>query len=444
MLIIRSLFFQPPNSIAENRLSPKPEISSPLSLESCIAAALKNNPNIKAEESEAKAATDEKDIAKSSRLPLVQIKGTGGRYLDDQRLIPARSNGEAGVFSPDIGDIGLVLKIPLFSGGKIINSIKASELNESAFIYRLSRSKQELIFNVTSIYYTILGREKQLESLLFSLDVLKNDRKRINALIEVQKAARVDLLRMDVRLAKVEQAKVKVVNEINLAWRILYNLMGIRTKCDNVCPKLKALLTPVPPIPDPANAFESALKNRPDLLAKQAQVQAQSYRVNAARGERLPQIQIEGSYGYRFASNASSQPDNTDTAEDRGVIGLNLEIPVFDGGRITSQINRDNHKYLAIKEELNGLSLQIQKEVESAMFSMQSALQRVNTQETAITQAKEALRIEQEKYALGKGTILDVLDAQNALLEIETEYYQALAEYHISIAQFRLATGEIL
>ena len=60
----------------------------------------------------------------------------------------------------------------------------------------------------------------------------------------------------------------------------------------------------------------------------------------------------------------------------------------------------------------------------------------------SIEQAEESLRIEREKYELGKGSITDVLDAQAALLEAQTVYYNALADYNSSVAQWRLAIGE--
>ncbi|RLB14308.1 MAG: TolC family protein, partial [Deltaproteobacteria bacterium] len=52
------------------------------------------------------------------------------------------------------------------------------------------------------------------------------------------------------------------------------------------------------------------------------------------------------------------------------------------------------------------------------------------------------LRIEQEKYQLGKGSIIDVLDAQSALLNAQTNYYRSLADYRTARAQLRLAVGE--
>ncbi len=71
-----------------------------------------------------------------------------------------------------------------------------------------------------------------------------------------------------------------------------------------------------------------------------------------------------------------------------------------------------------------------------------SAQQRVRFTQKAIEQAKESFRIESEKYDLGKGSITDVLDAQAAMLDAQTNHYRALSEYNIALAQLGLATGE--
>jgi len=57
-------------------------------------------------------------------------------------------------------------------------------------------------------------------------------------------------------------------------------------------------------------------------------------------------------------------------------------------------------------------------------------------------QAEESLQIEREKYDLGKKSITNVLDARSALVDSQTNYYRALADYNTALAQFRLAVGE--
>jgi outer membrane protein TolC len=79
--------------------------------------------------------------------------------------------------------------------------------------------------------------------------------------------------------------------------------------------------------------------------------------------------------------------------------------------------------------------------VETALLNVNSSRERVLATEKAIEQAQESLRIEREKYDLGKGAIVDVLDAQSALLDSQTNYYRALADYDTAWAQLRLAVG---
>lgn len=412
-------------------------------LTTCIEIALVHNPRLQTDQNNKDAAAFDKQMVQGTRWPSFQAKAGGTFYLDDQRLTSARYNGETGVFGSDIEEMGVVLRMPLYTGGRILNSIQAAHLNELAAGNQFSRSRQELIFNVTSAYYTILGRQKQLESVKFSRNVLNKNKTRIKALIAAKKASRVDLLRVDVRLAQIEQTWVGINNEIHIAWRILYNLMGVQTEFGKELSELKGQLVPIPQMPDSKGAFTSALEERPDFKALLNKVEVQKSLLSSSRGKRLPQIYMEGFYGYRYMADPSDQPDGTDDFEDRGSIGLSLSIPIFEGGSIQAEIRRETARVLAVEQELRSLRLQIQKEVETAIFNMRSALQRVNTQETAIAQARDALRIEQEKYGLGKGTILDVLDAQNAMLEIETDYYRAAAEYHIANAQFNLTKGDL-
>jgi outer membrane protein len=90
---------------------------------------------------------------------------------------------------------------------------------------------------------------------------------------------------------------------------------------------------------------------------------------------------------------------------------------------------------------LRRLELQVRLEVETALLNITSARERIEAAGKALTQAEESLRIEREKYDLGKGTIIDVLDAQSALLDAQTNYYRALADLNIAHASLALATG---
>jgi len=122
---------------------------------------------------------------------------------------------------------------------------------------------------------------------------------------------------------------------------------------------------------------------------------------------------------------------------------LGMNIPVFSGGYISAKIKKEKAAEAAAAERLNQLELQIQLDTETAILNIGSSCKRVRATEKSITQAKESLRIERERYEFGKGSIIDVLEAQSALLNAQMNYYNSLAAYKTAQAQYALAIGEI-
>jgi len=127
-----------------------------------------------------------------------------------------------------------------------------------------------------------------------------------------------------------------------------------------------------------------------------------------------------------------------------GSIGVGVAIPLFEGGRVVAKVSEERATLAAAQERLRKLELQIRQDVETAFLDIRSSSERVKALDKSIEQARESLRIERQKYDLGMGSITDVLDAQSALLQSETNYYRALADLHSAIARLKYATGEQL
>jgi outer membrane protein TolC len=277
-------------------------------------------------------------------------------------------------------------------------------------------------------------------------------------MVSVDKAARVDVLRTEVRIADLDQRIVRERNVLEIQKRVLATLMGGATGGPiEVKGELQLGLS----TPDLDTALAMAYSERGDYRAARASLDAQAMKVNSARGAKWPRISLDGSFGMRAAAGindngvaytkrlneAGQKPlrgpwPNPDSNLPVGSIGVVMDYPLFDGGRISSQISEQEAKLAAAQQLLRKLELQIRLDVETALLNVSSARQRVQATQKAIEQSKESFRIEQQKYDLGKGSITDVLDAQSAMLDAETNYYRALAEYNIAVAQMGLATGE--
>lgn len=405
---------------------------APLTLDRCIEVALANNPELAATGREVSAAGFRVDQARAQRWPALNAEGGYNRFRDPQRLIQARFNGEPGIFDEDLARGDFTIRMPLFTGGRIVNEIAASELLRQAEENRLARTGEELVFNVSSFFYAILGQRKVIQSLEFSVSAMDEHLKRVNALLAAEKAAKVDLLRTEVRLADLRQSLVKEQNVLAVQKRALASLLGLDYDTERF--GLEGKLTFEDVSLDATALMAQALIARPDYSAARARLEAQGHRVDVARAGHLPTLSVAGNYGLR--SNLSSDEG------DVGNIGLGVTFPLFEGGRVMAKVEEERATLAAAQERLRKLELQIRQDVETAVLDVRSASERVKALAKAIDQGRESLRIERQKYELGMGSMTDVLDAQSALLQAETNYYRAMADFRTALARLDFATGK--
>ena len=123
---------------------------------------------------------------------------------------------------------------------------------------------------------------------------------------------------------------------------------------------------------------------------------------------------------------------------------LSLDLPIFRFGRTRAAVRSAQAQWEAAQRREESLWSRIRLEVESALLKIEADLVRAETTAKAVAQAQEALRIEEEKYALGKGTLTDLLDAQAALLEAQTQDHETWVAGNIAVAELHLAMGDQL
>lgn len=412
-----------------------------LVLDEIIDLALQHNPGIKAQKYRTESASAGWREARGRRLPHVSAEGTAGRYIDDQRLVGARSPGEPGTWSEDQFGADLVLELPLFTGGQLINRASAARLLSEASFNRLGRTREETVFNVTSTFYAILEQRQVIDSLRFSRKAVARQKEKIQDMIDVQKGVKVDLLRIRVRLSDIEQQIITEENRLDALHRLLANQMGMETEQKRL-PVKGELRFEAAGLPAEVS-WQTLYERRQDYQALQNEVVAAEKTLAAARGEYWPQLNLRGTYGGRWAAGDPVEQAGASDSEDVGSIGLQMEMPLFAGGEISARTAQARADQNALEERLRDLKLQIRLEVQNARDAVRADTKRVQTTQAAIAEAKEALDIEQTKYDLGKGTIVDVLDAQDALLRAQTNHARAMAAYNTDRARLALAEGKI-
>ncbi len=411
-----------------------------LTLDEALAIALRRNPDVAEAQSRLEEAEARLQAVRAGRRPTLRGRGTVDHWTEDQRLFPATRNAEAGTFGAQVLGAELAARLPLYTGGRLSGETDSADWNRRAATDQLIRVRETLVFQVTALFYDLLAQDEVLRSLEAAVGSMDEQQRSIQALVEAEKAARVDLLRAHVRRAELYERQVRERTHRTVQQRAWAALLGLE---DAAAPEAQGLLPThaITGCPDAAVCTHQALAQRADYRAAQAAVSGAEASVRSARAGYRPTLSAQASFGARW------MPDPSESSEDHatvGRIGLVAEIPLFDGHLTGAKVAEQAARQRGTQERLRKLELLIRFEVETALAEIAAARERVQTSRQAVAQAEETFRIMREKYDLGKGTLSDVLDAQTALVSAQTRQTRALADLAVADARRQLAVGGLL
>lgn len=402
-----------------------------LTLDEGISATRAGNPDLHAARAETDAAAARVRQARSALLPSLGVHAGYEHYSDPQRILPPHGGGDPGVFADRLGRAEAVVSLPLFTGGRSLNGMRVAVHAREAQQLRSERLDEELVFTVSLLYHTIHGLDKRVQAFEQSIEAMQAQRRRVAAMLEAKKAARVDVLRTDVRVAQLHRQLLAVRNERAALRTRLASLMAADIAGRPLAPF--SAVDSTPPNIDRDTLLVQALRNRGDFLAAREQLEAQARRVDIARGAFVPALSAKAGYGVRSDLSGDYEPG--------GSVGVTLSIPLFEGGRNGAKVAEERALLSARQSRMESLRLRIDAEIESALHDIASARRQLASARTAIEAAREGLRIEKIKYEQGKGTISEVLDAQAELLVAQTDRDEAGAALLIALARLHFVTG---
>lgn len=402
-----------------------------ISLSECVRASVAANHPMLAREAEAAAARERASGSRAARMPSLYLQ-TGLLHTGDPlRLGPATGNNQPGVFTRDTWQAALGVSVPLYTGGRLSAQENAARLLAEAADADLEYARQALAARIVALYQDVLALRTTIRSLDQSRSTLAAQSERIRALIDQEKAAEVDFLRLSVRLASVDQFAIEARNRIAIAKATIFVLMGREPSADwTPADTLK-----MPPVSREIEvASLSAL--RADEIAAQARAAAANEQIAAARSGYRPNIDAVAGYGTRGDFHSGAH-------EESGFVGVQLTWNIWDFDRTRARVAEAEANQQVFAEAATEAALQRRLERSNAEASLRSATAKIEASRLAVEQSQESLRIEQRKYDLGQGTITDVLDAQSAAVESESLRARALADHTTALAARDLALGTI-
>ena len=269
-----------------------------------------------------------------------------------------------------------------------------------------------------------------------ALDQAKQNLDRSEALLEVGSATRADVLKARVRHSNTRLGLIQARNAVELTREDLAKLLNMReSRQVAVDTSMTIMLVE----PDEQDEISFALANRPDLRSLGHTIRATRADVSGARSGWLPTIGANFSYLW----NDREMADNLNFFKNEyqwsvtGYVSINL----FDRFRTASNVRTARANERIAEYDLENARLDAVREIKSLLFSIREARERIDVATETVEQAMEDLRLADERFRVGAGTMLETIDAQVALTQAKADVIEAKCDYLIAVADLSRATG---
>lgn len=376
-----------------------------ISLQQAVEQALKCNPTIAAGQLSAAAACE------SAR---------GARALTNPELLVAPTViGEGG------SDSAALFLQPLEINGARTARSRIAAGEASAASYDSEAVRRDTTLQVKHLYWGLAEAQEVVKLNEENVAYLEALDKAIRKQVEVGKIPGSQTIKSDVELSRARQeldrARLEQANA-RAALAAVLNCPADRdlSASDPLACRRMAI--------DRAALVSAALKSRPEVLAKSAQVEASRGRISAARARRIPDLALQ------------ARKESFDGG-DSGV-AISVTLPLLDWGSAKADKRSAQIESAAKLKELEAARTAVVLDVEQAVQALDTATRVVKEYEGGILDKSTQLAaMAQKGYEKGAMNYLDVLEAQRTLRSVRTEYFSALAAHAKSVAKLEWAAG---
>jgi len=350
-------------------------------------------------------------------------------------------NNQLSVIYPDIPDnyrTRLDVQWPLYTGGRLDALERAARIEATASADEVAAARADLTLDITRVYWNLVTSRESLrvvEESVARIDMhLRDVRNQLAAgLLPPNDVLTVEAQQSRQRMLAIQARAMAEVAEAELA-----KLVGAPpgTRID------PAFATDVPTAaPAPIDALvEAARRQRPERALLVKRVSAATERAAAAAAGRRPVVAVGGGVDYArpnphiFPREGAWRP-----SWDASV---NVNWPLFDGGRTGSEIAEARALARALEERLADFDASLAVELRQRLNEVTSSRAAIDAASDAVRSATEARRVLGERFAAGVATSTDVLDAQVALLQADLDRTQAIASARFADARLSRALGQ--
>ena len=385
------------------------------SLNDALRRAYQNNPDLRAERSRQRATDELVPTAKSGWRPRVVVNQSITQTWSDNSAIPNTSNLSE--------NMNIQLSQPLFQGFKTVEGIKAAKAQVEAGRQNLLAIEQNVLFQAVNVYAAVIRDRQVLQVRQRNVVNLQKQVKGAASRFEVGEVTRTD----------VSQAKAQLSAAQAGAALAKANLEASTAQYVAIVGKKPGKLSGYKLAKIPANldkALSIAEASNPNLLATAFVHDAALHNVEIAYGNLLPTVTLEASASY--TNHPQKGLRHAESATIQGVVS----VPLYQSGAEFTAIRQAKH--LASEQQLKIISASrnVRQQVTSSWYVLVASRQAIVSAKAQVAASNAALDGIGQEYLVGSRSTIDVLNAEQAVLnarltQINAEHDQLVASYQI-------------
>jgi outer membrane protein len=426
-----------PCSFAENdivsnvvTLNPQPRYT----LQQCLDRALDDNPDILVAKKHLEEAAGGIIVARAGFLPSLtsyaNFEWLEANYATLDGSVSNRS---------DVWNVNVRLTETVFAGGAVRAGMDIARLQKNSRTLDYEAAVDQVIMDVRIAFYDILRNQSDVavheQAVNFLTEQVKNEQNRL----DVGTGQKLNVLRAGVNLALEQSALVDARNRLRNSYLQLSQLLSIPYSInDDRAPfDIDGALTYEKTALDLDDCLSRALLQRPELTARENDIQVQKKQLVVDRSGILPHVSLFGGY------DVVSEPDRTQSADhyDGYLAGVSVNWNVFDGFATKGRMNATRARVDAAEISYDAIHRSIEAEVLRAYRDLQRSDENIQTQTANVQLATDSLKLASGNFDLGLTSQLELLQSRLDLTRAQVAELSARFEYNAALARLQRAMG---
>ncbi|MEA3223511.1 MAG: TolC family protein [Thermodesulfobacteriota bacterium] len=337
----------------------------------------------------------------------------------------------------DTFDLNLTAIQPLFTGWSLTTAHKLASLGVDIAKIQKESVIQNLVLNVKTAYFGILKADNLEDVARQAVEQLEAHLKVSQAFYDEGVISKNKLLETEVWLAQARQNLIRATRSAEIVRSRFNNLLrrGLDQRVE-----IEDILDYHPITLTLSQCMERAELNRPEVKEASLSIASAEKAVKLGRSSYYPSINLIGNY-ERKTDEANLDPDPGEDP-DNWTVTAEARWTFWEWGKTHYNVSAAKVNVVKAKDLLMEIKDGINLEVKDAYLYLREAEKNIQVAKTAVAQAQENFRMNEEMYKQQVATSTDVLDAQTLLTQAQTNHFNALSEYNIAVARLERAMGE--